>query len=296
MSTPQKSNSSKKSKKWRAPDPELEARMLGNTEGDWKLPAAGQRQLGRTRGASTRSGIDPKDLFCREVQIVASINDESSIIAGDNSSAASSLTNSISTASSSKRKYWKPAATRVIIKVNPAKTLFQKYLSNTCPVCSSSLELTFPTVCVSSGIRLECTNKGMCTYVDLATPAGSDIPLADDAGSQKITRNTDSALNILYVLGFIASGDGGTEASRILGLLGLPNSTTMQGCSFGNIEREISPVIQEYTAEIIMSNLKREVALKFGDQLDENNRLLYDRWINIKLQITHHSQRSYGTH
>ena len=34
---------------------------------------------------------------------------------------------------------------------------------------------------------------------------------------------TDYSLNVLFVLGFLSVGDGGSEAQRLLGLCGLPN-------------------------------------------------------------------------
>ena len=68
----------------------------------------------------------------------------------------------------------------------------------------------------------------MCSYVDIERPAGADVPLPEDSGSALIERNADYAVNILFVLGFMSSGDGGKEAERILGLLGLPNYTTME--------------------------------------------------------------------
>ena len=117
----------------------------------------------------------------------------------------------------------------------------------------------------------------------MSPPCGSNVPLAEDAGSEKIKRNTDFALNALYIISFIASGDGGTEAARLLGMLGLPNSTTMQSRSFGNIERMLSPAIQEYTEEILQRNLENEVAVILGDDTDEKGDRLYDMWIGKTL-------------
>jgi hypothetical protein len=53
-------------------------------------------------------------------------------------------------------------------------------------------------------------------------------------------RSTDYAVNVLYVLGFISSGDGGCEAAQVLGMHGLPNDTTMESRSFVTIEERIS--------------------------------------------------------
>lgn len=54
---------------------------------------------------------------------------------------------------------------------------------------------------------------------------------------------------MLHALGFIACGDGGSEAECLLGFLGLPNCTSMDRDAFGDIERAISPFIHEVTEE-----------------------------------------------
>ena len=225
----------------------------------------------------------PRELFVRSTpDDVVVMHDEDLDVA---SSAASSLTNSTSSKSSSRKKYTKPPATRMILEAKPMKNLLSKYLKNACPACGSELLISFPTTCIATSICLDCSNEVRCKYVDLVAPATSNIPLADDA-SEKIKRNTDSAINILYVLSFISSGDGGAEASRVLGLLGFPNCTTMQGRSFTNIEHEISPVIQQYTEDIILDNIREEVKLVYGDRVDAtSNRRLYDLWVEDKLPV-----------
>lgn len=282
-STPQKSNASKQRRKKWQPDATVEARRLGSTEDDWNLPG-GERSRTRGRQAARRSAVlspTPRQIFG-----VAGEEDEDSVSGESSSTVSSSTGDGDSTSSSPKKKkhFWKPPATRVIIEVNPVKNLLEKYFSKSCPKCAAALELTFPSMCVASGCRLSCTNEVGCTFVDLVGPVKSNVPLAEDA-SQNIKRNTDSALNVLYVIAFIASGDGGAEASRLLGLLGLPNSTTMQSRSFGNIEREISPVIQDYTKEIIQQNIKEEVSLHYGDRVDNDNNKLYDLWLENKLPV-----------
>ena len=179
------------------------------------------------------------------------------------------------------RKYWKPPATRVIIEVNPVVEMLERHMK--CPKCGAGLTVKFPSTCIATTFRIECTNTAGCTYVDLVEPRGSDVPALDDAGSAKIERNSDHAVNVLFAIAFIASGDGGTEAARLLGLLGLPNSTTMQGRSFGTIEKQLSPVIQSYAYEILDDNLKDEVALLFGDNCDMNGTRLYEQWFEKKL-------------
>lgn len=264
--TPLKSNSSS-SKKWR-PSASTEARRLGNNEGDWNLAtgAASTTNLSRTRGRRSRLSL-PQSL--PQPRQLCNVDDDSTAL--------SSLTDDASASS----KHRRPPHTRVIIEVNPVTSMLEKYLR--CPKCQAALAVTFPTTCLASGCRLKCQNEMDCDFVVVEAPIGSEVPLSDDAGSALITRNTDYALNVLYVIGFISSGDGGTEAARLLGLLGLPNSTTMQSRSFGNIEKQLSPVIQEYTDEIMMGNLCKEVASKLGDRVDDNGNRLYDRWVERNL-------------
>jgi hypothetical protein len=81
-------------------------------------------------------------------------------------------------------------------------------------------------------------------------------------------------VNILYVLGFLACGDGCTEASRLLGLMGMPNDTTMEGRSFGIIEERIGSTLRVLSKEILLENLVEEVHVTkcFEDDAD------FDRW------------------
>ena len=185
-----------------------------------------------------------------------------------------------SAASSKSNK--KPPPMRVIVEVNPITRMLEEHLK--CPHCNSGLAISFPTTCIASNCRLECKNKSECTYVVLekAAPAES-VPMGDDTDSRK--RNTNFAANALYVLSFIASGDGGTEAARLLGLLGLPNATHMQSRSFGNIEKQLSPKIQQFADDLVLKNLELEVKAVLGDQVDaeNNNKKLYDLWLTREL-------------
>jgi hypothetical protein len=88
-------------------------------------------------------------------------------------------------------------------------------------------------------------------------------------------RTTDYAINVLYVLGFISLGDGPTEAGRLLGLLGLPDDTTMESRSFGIVEERLGPVLRSLCKEIVKENLIEEAKLSMEacatqDELDFN--------------------------
>ena len=136
-----------------------------------------------------------------------------------------------------------------------------------CPECGARLKIGFPTTCIASHCELRFQRYGNteseCSFLveTKASKAVLPLPAYLDSGrrSLKVERNTDYAVNILYVLSFVASGDGDTEAARTLGLLGLPNSTTMQSRSFGNIESSIGPTIINFTDRIIYENLKKKL-------------------------------------
>jgi hypothetical protein len=68
-------------------------------------------------------------------------------------------------------------------------------------------------------------------------------------------------VNVLYVLGFMSMGDAHTEAARLLGLLGLPNDTTMESRSFAIIEQRIGPIIRSLCDEIVRDNVIEEAQL-----------------------------------
>jgi hypothetical protein len=72
---------------------------------------------------------------------------------------------------------------------------------------------------------------------------------------------TDYAINVLYILGFISMGDGPSKGGRLLGLLGLPNDTTMESRSFGTIEERIGPAICELYTKIIQETMIEEARL-----------------------------------
>jgi len=146
--------------------------------------------------------------------------------------------------------------------------------------------VTFPTDGIASGTRIACTNEvGGCTCVAAAPPAQEQVPM--DVGRINASRNTDCALNICFVLSFIQSGDGGTEAARVLGLCGLPNATTMQSRTFGTIKSTICPVIESITENMLFSNSKAEVALTFGDKVDNDGNKLHQLWLEKNLPREH---------
>jgi hypothetical protein len=82
------------------------------------------------------------------------------------------------------------------------------------------------TLCLASNVMLCCKDED-CGYIDVSElPATAEIATVHPVNNKFIDRekSTDfAAVNTLYVHGFLSCGDGGTEAQRLLGLLGLPN-------------------------------------------------------------------------
>ena len=152
----------------------------------------------------------------------------------------------------------KPTSTRVIVEVESLKTTIVKNCR--CRQCNGEVEISLKTVCLATSVILRCQSPS-CGYIYYSEPPAQVDLEEDDLLADKRERSTDYAINILYVLGFISCGDGCTEAARLLGLLGLPNDTTMETRSFGIIEDRISRKVQEVTEEILMENLIEEAKL-----------------------------------
>jgi hypothetical protein len=111
-------------------------------------------------------------------------------------------------------------------------------------------------VCIATSFILSCTNKECKFLYRSDPPAATTVHALQD---DNFERSTDYAINVLYVLGFISVGDGCSEAGRMLGLLGLPNDTTMESRSFQIIESRLGPIIRKLCKDIIQENLEAEV-------------------------------------
>jgi hypothetical protein len=145
----------------------------------------------------------------------------------------------------------KPPASRFIVEGSALETLLSGRMK--CESCDGVLELKFETVTLATSFYLKC-NK--CTFIEEGkSPAPANFPQFED----KRERNTDYAINVLFVLGIICNGSGSVEAGRLLGLLGLPNDTTMETRSFATIEERIAPHIWQLYQEILAENLESEV-------------------------------------
>jgi hypothetical protein len=161
----------------------------------------------------------------------------------------------------------RPPATRVILEVSALDGLM-KFCS--CPLCGGKLSMSMKTTCIATTITMTCTTR-KCRFIHSENPTA---PVNVDAVDNRL-RNTDFAINILYVVGFLSAGDGGCEAARLLGLLGLANSTTMQTRSFTTIEESIGPALRKVAREMMVENLVAEV--KASNSLSPNDLELWER-------------------
>jgi hypothetical protein len=152
-------------------------------------------------------------------------------------------------------KFKKPAHNRVVVEV---EHIDKAIASLACRDCGEAVKVSIKTVCLASSIGFECTNEDCGFIYHPEAPAGTTIHLAR---GDNFERSTDYAINVLYVIGFMSMGDGPTEAARQLGLLGLPNDTTMKSRSFNIIEGRIGPIIRDLVEETILENLKEEARL-----------------------------------
>ena len=165
---------------------------------------------------------------------------------------------------STRKQRKKPDASRVILETEQLSDLIER--NTRCPQCASAVRVTYVTKMIASTIRIDCTDLS-CGFVDIEKPTSAKPELP--AGSiPAINRNSDAAINILFVLSFLSKGDGGTEASHLLGLLGLPNSTTMDGGSFGAVEKQVGPsILQKIADEVVYKqNLVEEVRESYGQK------------------------------
>ena len=180
------------------------------------------------------------------------------VVVGNGGGEVSTLSSSVSP---SKRRA-KPPDDRVIIQTSSLSELMERHML--CPLCRSKVSVSFHSKMVATTIRVDCVDLS-CGFVDLVKPESANPPLPEGSRHEGISRNCDKAINILYVLSFLSKGDGGTEAAHLLGLLGLPNSTTMGGSSFGAIEKQIGPTVLQKIAD----------ELVYGRHLSESVRLFY---------------------
>jgi hypothetical protein len=256
------------------PKKELESYKLCAKESDWNL--AGCTDLGATRSRTRSGGGGKPKSDHRRQQFLEPVSDADADDEAEEEEEVEAVEEGVQPVAEeeevdevlelddeseevvTKRKA-KPAATRVIVEVAALMETLQKNCR--CMDCGGELEPMLKTTCIATSIKLTCkdTTCGYIFYSD--PPASADL----DPTLDKRERTTDYAINILFVVGLLSCGDGCSEAAKLLGLLGLPNDTTMEGRSFGTIEDRISKKIHQVTDQILLENLVEEVRLSVQD-------------------------------
>ncbi len=190
--------------------------------GDWKLDT---RILKRSKVGSSYISplLSPNRKFTR-TRTVRSAFDQASV-APSRTVALSPITVKPNKPPSPFRMIIEPAAVNAVVK--------EKAM---CRKCRGVLEMTFKLVGISANPVLSCQRCDMNKTESVATTSIQ--------GKTRHGRLTDAAINVLFIISFISSGDGGVEAQRLLGLLDLPNATSMEKSTFSKVEKQIFPFIK----------------------------------------------------
>jgi hypothetical protein len=222
----------------------LQARKLGLRE-DWKLAGTGNDAVvSRTRFAglgrpslerrNNESFHDVSSEDDEEHEQEQEEQDEMVVSSGGEDESGSDADDE------SYVEFKKPDATRVILEVKSTLEAIDKFA--VCPDCNGTMQASMETLCIATSLVISCNNN-KCGYVfNSESPAVAGKCYAPGMSDNR-RRSNDFAINVLFVVGFISCGDGGAEAARMLGLLGMPNDTTMETRSFQVIEKRISKKI-----------------------------------------------------
>jgi hypothetical protein len=250
---------SPRQKRWKVSAQREKARLAGSLEGDWKLagirnsksPETRTRKGGHGRPNLERKRVENEVMYSDTSSAPPSSSSYDSDWSYHESDDSDRQADSDDTEDADPKK---PSATRVIIEVEGLKSTLE--MNSFCMQCEGRVSAILRTTCIATSIMLKCKDPN-CGFIYYSTPP-AEIDIEEDNADHR-ERSTDYAVNVLYVLGFVSCGDGGTEAARILGLLGLPNDTTMQSRSFNIIEDRISSKIQNFTRDLLKENLIEEV-------------------------------------
>jgi hypothetical protein len=223
------------------PKAKSESKRLSSAESDWMLQGVGVAAT-RTRGGG---------IVARLPAVVTTATQEDEVSEQTASETASDAPEQEAEQQAPTPK--KPSNSRVLLELSQLDKVFDEL---GCPKCGEPIELKLRTLCIATSIGFKCTK---CDY--LLHPQQPSRTTMHEEQEDGYERMTDFAVNVLYILGFVSSGDGCSEAGRLLGLLGLPNHTTMESRSFGIIEERLGPVLRELCNEIIKENLVEEARL-----------------------------------
>jgi hypothetical protein len=265
-----------------------EQSKLTNRESDWNLPGVAATTTTRTRhGGNGRPSLTKRfyDEVWEDEKVVEVI--ELNETANDSTTASTTeeildesieidASSSMGSVTSSVAATVKPPNSNMIIETRALTETIEENIR--CSECGCNVTASYKTITIATSIQITCNNEE-CGYVYHGhSPAMARLDAAnDDFEEDRFERITDFGINIQFVVAFLSSGDGGVEAARLLGLLGLPNDTTMEGRTFPKVEERISAKLQKLSRVILLENLTEEARLAFeANPVQDNND--FDQW------------------
>ena len=230
-----------KKQQW-IPNTSREQGKLAPKEADWNLPVA-------TMATRTRHGGHGRPVLSsgRDNSPPSTSSDGS--FDSDDTGGSMSGDNVLSDVDDEE----KPAATRVIVEVEQVKTTLEEF--SLCKNCQGPMEATLQAkgFGLATKIEMKCLDRN-CSFVH-----HSKEPAKTKIHDDRYDRLTDYAVNCLYVLAFLSVGDGPAEVEKLLGLLGMPNDTSMGSTTFRRIENRIEPFIRDLADAVLLENCRKEV-------------------------------------
>jgi hypothetical protein len=275
-----------------------ELAKLTNRDSDWKLNGTSSSTMSRTRHAGKgRPNLVKKvvneesDSDVEMVDSEDSNGDEEYIFEEEDDSGDDFMDLSFDEESGGPDDAMpteKPPPTRVIMEVKMLTKAFDDHCR--CPQCGGSLELEVKSIVIATSLTLTCMTSN-CPYVYHGdSPAATSVSKKKESCNEDDSRerSTDYAINVLYIAGLVSCGDGGTEAGRVLGLLGLPNDTTMEKKSFCLIEDRICGHIKKLSEQILIENLVEEVRITMekSGTLDDNDFMLWKQALDGSIVLS----------
>jgi hypothetical protein len=174
-------------------------RLTGSKgDGEWNLTTG--TILGRTRGSGNG----------RPVLQVLDSTDKEDAIEIQSEAVESEDTGATTEEENEEEATKKPMNNWVLLELGQIDNVIGQLA---CRLCGEPVKATVKSVCIASSIGIECMNEVCGFLFHPQVPAGTTIHLARN---DNFERSTDYAINVLYVLSFMAMGDGSTEAARLL--------------------------------------------------------------------------------
>jgi hypothetical protein len=163
------------------------------------------------------------------------------------------------------------------LKIPPTRGIFElvdslSELINTlkCP-CGGSISTEY----ASTGCNISAIVRCLGKKCGINYQTGHQITSLNTHQEKNRNRLSDYALSVLFVLAHISSGDGGTEAQRLISFLDLPGGPSMMKKStFPTLEKQIQPSISSAADAALFQVITEEVRLSFGD----NNNEAFNTW------------------